>query len=101
MGGVQYSSRPGRAPAKTPNQIRRYRVQLALTQREVARYLAVRPSTVSSWERGKTCPAVPLLFKLAKFLNILSEAFYPQLYFVEPDEDTSEPDAHDSERRAA
>ena len=78
----QYSSRLRRIPPKVPNHIRRYRLQLGLTQREIARKLGVRLSTVSSWERGLTCPAVKPLFRLAKILNTLAEALYPQFYLV-------------------
>jgi transcriptional regulator with XRE-family HTH domain len=78
----QYTSRLRRIPAKVPNHIRRYRLQLGLTQREIARSLGVRLSTISSWERGLTCPAAKPLFRLAKILNTLAEALYPQFYLT-------------------
>lgn len=78
----QYSSRFRRVPTKNANEIRRYRLQLGLTQREIARQMGVRLSTFSSWERGLTCPSVPILFKLAKLLNTLAEGLYPDLYLV-------------------
>jgi len=76
---------PCRQP-KVPNQIRRYRLQLGLTQRQVARRLGVSASTFSSWERGLTCPAVPTVFRLAKFLNTLGEALYPDFYLTPSEE---------------
>jgi len=76
----QYSSRLRRIPAKVPNHIRRYRLQVGLTQREIARRLGVRLSTVSSWERGLTCPIGSLMLRLAKLLNTLAESLYPQFY---------------------
>lgn len=82
----QYSSRFRRIPPKVANEIRRYRLQLGVTQREVARLLGVRISTFSSWERGMTCPSVPMIFKLAKLLNTLAEGLYPQFYLTKGEE---------------
>lgn len=76
----QHSPRLHCLPAKTPNVIRQYRLRLGLTQREVAGLLAVRPTTVSAWERGLTCPSAALVLRLAKVLNTLAEALYPQFY---------------------
>jgi transcriptional regulator with XRE-family HTH domain len=78
----QYSSRLRRVQPKMANEIRRYRLKLGLTQREVALHLGVRLSTLSSWERGLTCPTVPSIFKLAKLLNTLTEGLYPDYYLV-------------------
>ena len=80
--GPQYSSRLRRIRPKVANEIRRYRLQLGVTQRELARRLGVRLSTFSSWERGITCPSVPMVFKLAKLLNTLAEGLYPDFYLV-------------------
>ena len=76
----QYSSRLRRTPVKVPNMIRKYRLGLGLTQREVATLLGIQASTVSAWERGLTCPSMALLLRLAKTLNTLAEALYPQFY---------------------
>ena len=78
----QYSSRLRRVPTKIANHIRHYRVQLGLTQRELAGSLGVRVTTMSSWERGQSCPSTPLLLRLAKMLNTMAEALYPQFYLV-------------------
>ncbi len=78
---LQRSSRFGRISSKTPNAIRKYRLQLGLTQREVAGMLGIRPATVSEWERGLVCPTAAALLRLAKALNTLAEALYPQFYF--------------------
>lgn len=85
--GPQYSSRLRRVRPKVANEIRRYRLQSALTQRELAKRLGVRLSTFSSWERGLTCPSTAMLFKLAKLLNTLAEGLYPDLYFVRCDQE--------------
>src|SRR5262245_21300086 len=78
----QYSSRLRRLRPKVHNEIRRYRLQLGLTQRELAWRLDVRLSTFSSWERGMTCPSSRLLLQLAKLLSTLAEALYPDFYLV-------------------
>jgi len=78
----QYSSRLREVPPQLVNQIRRYRLGLGLTQLEVARSLGIRSATFSSWERGHTCPTGPMLLRLAKVLNTLAEALYPQFYLV-------------------
>lgn len=78
---AQHSSRLSRIPSKTPNTIRKYRLQLGLTQREIAHVLGIRPATVSEWERGLVCPTTAALLRLAKALNTLAEALYPQFYF--------------------
>jgi len=83
----QYSQRLRRIRPKVSNHIRHYRLQLGLTQREVARQVGVRLSTFSAWERGMTCPSVPLVFKLAKRLATLAEGLYPDFYLGKPSED--------------
>jgi len=76
----QHSQRFHYRAAKNPNAIRQYRLRLGLTQREVADLLSIRPTTVSAWERGLTCPSAALVLRLAKVLNTLAEALYPQFY---------------------
>lgn len=82
----QYSSRLRRLRPKIHNEIRRYRLQLGITQRELARKCGVRLSTFSSWERGMTCPSVPMVFKLAKQLCTLAEGLYPDFYLARSEE---------------
>ena len=79
----QYSSRLRRIRPKVRNEIRRYRLQLGITQREIAWKCGVRLSTFSSWERGITCPSSELLLRLAKILNTLAEGLYPEFYRVQ------------------
>lgn len=76
----QHSSRFHRASPKAPNTIRKYRLQLGLTQRELAKLVGTRPATISEWERGLTFPSAELVLRLAKVLNTLAEALYPQFY---------------------
>jgi transcriptional regulator with XRE-family HTH domain len=80
---AQYSARLRRIPTKVPNAIRQYRLKAGLTQGQLARRLKVRPETISTWERGLTCPTVSFLFALAKTLGTLAESLYPQFYFRE------------------
>jgi transcriptional regulator with XRE-family HTH domain len=76
----QFSPRFSRAQSRSHNQIRRYRLALGLTQRDVATHLKIEPSTFSSWERGLTCPPGKYLLRLAKALSTMSEALYPETY---------------------
>jgi transcriptional regulator with XRE-family HTH domain len=76
----QFSSRLRRIQPRVTNEIRRYRLQAGLTQRQLARQLGVRLSTYTGWERGNTCPSLPNIFKLAKMLNTLAEGLYPEFY---------------------
>ena len=74
----QHSTRLCRVPPKNPNTIRKYRLALGLTQRQVAELVGIGPARVSEWERGLTCPSVASLLRLAKTLGTLAEALYPQ-----------------------
>ena len=78
----QYSIRLTRQTPRFHNEIRRYRLLRGITQRAVARHLGIQVATVSSWERGRTCPAMPLLFRLAKFLDTSAEGLYPAFYLL-------------------
>jgi len=77
----QHSTRLVRLPSKNPNTIRKYRLALGLTQRELAAMLGIHANTLSEWERGLTCPAAEPLLRLAKVLSTLAENLYPQFYF--------------------
>jgi transcriptional regulator with XRE-family HTH domain len=89
----QYSTRLRRLRPRFGNEIRRYRLQLGLTQLEVARSLGIRLATVSSWERGQTCPTGAMLLRLAKVLDTLAESIYPQFYGLVPREGVTKPNA--------
>lgn len=78
----QYSARLGRLPSKFHNEIRRYRLQRGLTQEALARQLGIRIATISSWERGRTCPAIPIVFRLARLLDTSAEGLYPDFYLL-------------------
>lgn len=89
----QYSTRLRRVRPKVNNEIRRYRLQLGITQRELARRLGVRLSTFSSWERGMTCPSAAMLLRLAKLLCTLAEGLYPEFYRVREEKPLTAPAA--------
>lgn len=65
----QYSSRHRRIRPKVHNEIRRYRLRLGLTQRELAKRLGVR--------------------LVARPLNILAEGLYPEWYLVQKEKEVS------------
>lgn len=68
------------APPRYPNRIREYRVKVGRSQQALAHDVGRSVSMVSRWERGKTLPTVPNLFRLAKALNTFAEALYPTFY---------------------
>jgi transcriptional regulator with XRE-family HTH domain len=49
--------------------IRRRRIDLDLTQKEVARKIGVNPSTILLWEHGRTEPAVRHVPRIVSFLG--------------------------------
>ena len=49
--------------------IREYRLQLGLTQDELAKCMGVKQSTVSIWETGASMPPMKTILKLAGVLN--------------------------------
>jgi transcriptional regulator with XRE-family HTH domain len=87
----QHTRRFSRLPQKYSNAIHSYRLALGLTQRRLARILGVTPGTVSSWERGLTCPVMPLLLKLAKELNTLAEHLYRDFFWPSEDDSKAQP----------
>lgn len=78
----QYSSRLRRLRPRVQNEIRRYRLLLGITQRELARRVGVRLSTLSSWERGMTWPTKQLLLDLAIALSTTVEGLFPEQFFA-------------------
>lgn len=90
---LQLTERLSSRAAKIPNQIRYYRLRAGMSQRRLGRLVGKRRSMISDWERGKSFPTVPNLFKLAKALSTLGEALYAGLYCAyRPSEaDTEEP----------
>ena len=60
-------------PIKTGQLIRQFRMQLGLTQRELAEMLHVTDKTVSKWETGGGCPDISLLRELSGVLGVSME----------------------------
>ena len=76
----QRTPRRLKAAPRYPNRIRDYRIKLGQSQKVLAHSVGKSLSMVSAWERGRTMPNVPNLFRLSKALNTFAEALYPQFY---------------------
>ena len=76
----QITERSTRLEPRYPNQIRRYRIQVGLSQKALGRKLGRTRNAVSSWERGQTFPRGITILRLAKHLDTLVETLYWDLY---------------------
>lgn len=56
-------------------QLKKYRKQKELTQKDLATTLNVSDKTISSWETGRTYPDISLLIKLSSILEISLDEF--------------------------
>ncbi|WP_242823107.1 helix-turn-helix domain-containing protein [Ruminococcus flavefaciens] len=54
---------------RTGELIRRLRMEMKLTQKELAEKLSVSDKAVSKWESGKGCPDISLLYGLAEIFG--------------------------------
>src|SRR5688572_4407429 len=81
---LQLTQRSSRHTPRYPNAIRRYRVQMGLSQHRLSAVLGTHRSTVSLWERGLRVPSVPRLFKMARELGTMPEALYHNFYSTLP-----------------
>jgi transcriptional regulator with XRE-family HTH domain len=86
---LQFTPRPSRHTPKFPNAIRRYRVQMGLSQHSLGVVLGLHRSMVSLWERGLRVPSVPRLFRMARELGTMPEALYHDFYSAFPQEGAS------------
>jgi transcriptional regulator with XRE-family HTH domain len=77
---VHHTPRLSRHSPRFPNAIREYRLKAGLTQRKLGELLGRTRDAVSAWERGLALPKVPILFRMAKLLNTLTESLYFDLY---------------------
>ncbi|MHA1732655.1 MAG: helix-turn-helix transcriptional regulator [Promethearchaeota archaeon] len=64
------------------NRLREFRKERRLTQEEFGRLVGVSRETISSLERGKYNPSLPLAFKIARVLNVSIE----EIFSLEDDE---------------
>lgn len=88
---LQFTPRLSSKHSRYPNRIREYRLRLGLTQRALGQRLRKNRKIISAWERGVRFPAGPIVFRLAKALNTLTEALYQGLYCSLPErEDRTE-----------
>lgn len=60
---------------KLSEQLKKYRKQNDLTQRELALKLNVSDKTISSWETGRTYPDISLLINLSSILDVSLDEF--------------------------
>lgn len=64
--------------------IKKYRLQLNITQEELAARLKVSPQAISKWETGSSCPDCSLLVSLSRALGVsLDEIFENDLVSVD------------------
>jgi DNA-binding XRE family transcriptional regulator len=76
----QRTPRRPRVPPRYPNRIREYRIKLGQSQASLAKAVGRSLSMISAWERGRTLPTLPNLFRLSKALSTFAEALYPTFY---------------------
>ena len=69
--------------------IRKYRIEVGLTQKEMANRLGVTTPAVNKWEKGSSNPDIELLAPIARLLHISLDtlmSFHEELSAVEIDE---------------
>ena len=47
-----------------------------ITQTDIAALLHIKQSTVSMWEKGKSYPSIPTIYKIAKILKVTPEEVF-------------------------
>jgi len=57
-------------PKTLGERIRKHRMDLALFQRDVAKFVGVKTDTVTSWEKGRAKPNRNSLRRIKRFLKI-------------------------------
>lgn len=77
---LQHTQRATTTQPRFPNQIREYRLQKGISQRELGRRIGYCRSVISDWERGSMLPSLTNAFRLAKALDTLAESLYLGLY---------------------
>jgi putative transcriptional regulator len=58
------------------NQVKEYRLQLGLSQEELARAVGVSRQSVNSIERGRYTPSLPLALKFAQLFGCRTEELF-------------------------
>lgn len=56
--------------------LRQLRISTKLKQIDMAKQLGIRESTISMWEKGKSYPSIPTIYKLAKILKVTPEEVF-------------------------
>lgn len=52
------------------------RKEKGLTQERLAAYLKLKPTTIASWEQGKSLPSPQMLYRLAAYYNKTMDYMY-------------------------
>lgn len=47
-----------------------------ITQTDIAALLHIKQSTVSMWEKGKSYPSIPTIYKIARILKVTPEEVF-------------------------
>ena len=47
-----------------------------ITQTDIATLLHIKQSTVSMWEKGKSYPSIPTIYKIARILKVTPEEVF-------------------------
>jgi transcriptional regulator with XRE-family HTH domain len=62
--------KPPRTGSRLSQYLRSRRIELALTQREIAESLGYKPQFVTNWERGTSSPPAHILPRLIEVLEV-------------------------------
>lgn len=72
---------------RTPNSLRKYRKRRGLRQKEVAKILGLKnTSMISRWERGFVLPKPANIFRLAALYRTMADALFIDLLRIVKDE---------------
>lgn len=56
--------------------LKQLRISTNMKQFELAKSLNLQTSTVSMWEKGKSYPSIPTIYKIAKILKVTPEEVF-------------------------
>ncbi len=69
-----------RSSNKIPNSLRKHRLIMGFTQREVAKKLGFKSTNrIVRWEQGCSCPSIKNLLRLSVLYATLSDQLYQEL----------------------
>ena len=56
--------------------LKQLRISVNMKQFELAKNLNLQTSTVSMWEKGKSYPSIPTIYKIARILKVTPEEVF-------------------------